>query len=340
VIADLGQDPPEWVLTDGALDFSFKASRLARFKSAHSYGSRTETVLWSELKHPLDKPIGKTRRRNVQPDYSVVAHPSDNAPVGLVVECKQYWKPAAGNFRAALIDYARAHLDAMIVLANYGATPASIAKDLGLDDPGQPVMAFGDVHPLGAGLADFRAAVTKGLQHTGVLAKRTHDRTQAAARFSTPAQREAAKAKARIHTFQSQAAEVVIKLCWDTGGDLDLWAVAYLGGEVLDTVNFETMGDLRWPPYAMLDHDARAAPGQETIKLGVWFHDWLIEVRRHQGSWPQDVVRVEVTIGRRTEVYERRLQASDGDRWLVCVISAASKSALELNRLEALSPPG
>lgn len=319
-IARLADDPREWILTNGALDFSFGASALARFTPEHRFAPRGEIVLWSELKQPIDNPTGKSRKKHVQPDYSVVAHPTDSRPVGLVVECKQYWKPSAGNFRAALIDYARAHASASVLLASYGRTPTSIAADLGLDQADQIVDAFGDVRPFGAGMQSFEAAVRKGLQATGMLAK--HVRMESEASRTTD---DAEKDARRQQTFRNQTAEAVVRLSWATGGDLDLRAIPSPGSG-WSTVKFDDKGHLDWPPYVALDRDDQNAPGCETIKIARLDEDWRIEVHRYGGDWPAEPVRVEVRMHGETTIYERPLAGSDASVWPVCTVGCGART--------------
>ncbi|GEM_PF-3778762 len=336
VITGASKDPLQWVLTSGALDFSFGSSRLARFTPESPYGPRGETVLWSELRHPLKSPMGASRKNGVQPDYSVVAHGSGTTPVGLVVECKQYWKASKRNFRAALIDYARAHPDAAVLLANYGATPASITAELELDNPSQHVKAFGDVHPFGTGLALFIEAVKAGLETTADRAKTLTAHETRVAQAAADADVAEAGLRARSAWFASIIAEVEVQLSWASGGDLDLWAVPVEADEAR-AVSFSATGSPDWPPYAILDHDDRLAPGRETIKICSWNDDWLIKVHRHSGSWPDDAAKVEVRIGQATKTYMRHLTDTDERWWFVCRIDSGSKSIVDL---DSMAPSG
>lgn len=320
-IAKLADDPREWILTNGALDFSFGASALARFTPEHRFTPRGEIVLWSELRQTIDNPIGRSRKKHVQPDYSVVAHSTDSLPVGLVVECKQYWKPSAGNFRAALIDYARAHASASVLLANYGQTPASIAADLGLDQADQVVKAFGDVRPFGAGLESFEAAAREGLQATGILAKHVRMASEASRTSDDAAEKDAE----RQQTFRNQRAEAVVRLSWATGGDLDLRAIPPPGSG-WSTVKFDNKGHLDWTPCVALDRDDQSAPGCETIKIARHDEDWRIEVHRYGGDWPVEPVRVEVCMHGETTVYERPLAGSDTSVWTVCTLECGTRT--------------
>jgi hypothetical protein len=101
----------------GNLPFAFKETILAEIGTA-----RPPMVLFTERKVPLGSPVGKTRKSNAQPDFSVWTD-EDYPRCVLVVEVKHYKKESRRNFGDALVDYAAAHLHADIVLVNYG--PAS-----------------------------------------------------------------------------------------------------------------------------------------------------------------------------------------------------------------------
>jgi len=83
--------------------------------------------IWSELRSPLANPLGKGRKGNIQPDYSLTFEPV-TAPSQTVVaiECKQYRKAHPKNFAHALIDYARGRPNAKVLLVNYGDIPEKI----------------------------------------------------------------------------------------------------------------------------------------------------------------------------------------------------------------------
>jgi hypothetical protein len=114
-------------LEGSVLRFEFKAKRMARLR-----WDGPETSIWCELRTPLAKPVGKGRRGHVQPDYSLLHHdaaaPAKESSI-LEVECKQYLRPDAGGFAAALSDYARGRPRASVVLVTAGrANPDTILR--------------------------------------------------------------------------------------------------------------------------------------------------------------------------------------------------------------------
>lgn len=111
---------------NGVLCFSFAGSLLAETKSTPSF------QVWSELKSYLENPVGKGRKRGIQPDYSILKSPVHNIidSTVLVVECKQYRKQSKRNFTEALIDYAKGRPSAVVVLVNYGPASNKILNDV------------------------------------------------------------------------------------------------------------------------------------------------------------------------------------------------------------------
>lgn len=99
---------------NGELKFAF-----AKTKIADIITSLPRQSLYSERRTPLSQPIGKGRKKAVQPDFSVWTE-DDNDECRLVIEVKHYKKRSRRNFRDVLIDYSRAHPSADVLLVNYG----------------------------------------------------------------------------------------------------------------------------------------------------------------------------------------------------------------------------
>lgn len=103
--------------SNGVLEFGFCEKTLATFK-----GRRDKTELVAERKSRLIDPLGKSRKGNAQPDYGLWR----DGTCTLVVEVKHYKRVAKRSFSEVLVDYARAHPEAEVVLVNYGPTGDSI----------------------------------------------------------------------------------------------------------------------------------------------------------------------------------------------------------------------
>ena len=100
---------------DGELQIAFRETRIAEILSA-----RPALSLYSERRTSFGASIGKDRKANVQPDYGLWQCGTYVEACSLVVEVKHYKRSRRRNFRDALVDYARAHPRAVVVLVNYG----------------------------------------------------------------------------------------------------------------------------------------------------------------------------------------------------------------------------
>lgn len=274
-----------WLLEHGALSYSFAGSELARGPL-----SKGEWAFWAELRRSLASPVSKKRKRSVQPDYTLLSGiDRRNSSAALIVECKQYRTPSVRNFKDALIDYAAAHPDAYILLANYGPVPESTAAGFNADR-GAPVKAFGGVRPFAEGLPLFlqemRAAIDHMVKWSEILAVEALSRER-----STPESRPAASIGR-------------IWLEWATSADLDL-EVHYRDDSQVFDVSYRALGNRDQVPWMSLDHDVRSGPGRETVRVTRWMlgrYDVLIHL--FDGEWPAEViVGVEVAGNPRSFAY-------------------------------------
>lgn len=131
-----------WTLTqiDKALDdyprtiYHVNGALILRFSGTHIGSIETEkgrVHIWSELRSPLDNPLGKGRKRHIQPDYSLTFEPiTDPSQTVVAIECKQYRKANSKNFADALVDYTRGRPNAQVVLINYGDIPKGVADKI------------------------------------------------------------------------------------------------------------------------------------------------------------------------------------------------------------------
>jgi len=112
-------------LSDYKRTIHHKGGRLV-MKFSGTHVSTVETIngnflIWSELKSPLKNPVGKGRKANIQPDYSIASEPvSEIDNTVLAIECKQYKVPKNRTFSEAITDYAAGRPKAKIILVNYG----------------------------------------------------------------------------------------------------------------------------------------------------------------------------------------------------------------------------
>lgn len=136
----------------GELRFAFRQTKIADIVS-----TRPVVSLFAERRTPLDSPIGKGRKNNVQPDYGLWRAEWSREWCSLVVEVKHYKRSDGRNFRDALVDYARAHPCAAVMLVNYG--PVGMSGRLPYDLR-QRCRTVGNLNPRKAEAKDeFRKAV-------------------------------------------------------------------------------------------------------------------------------------------------------------------------------------
>ena len=127
---------------NGSLVLKFSGSHVATLET-----QKGRLHLWSELRSPLAKPLGKSRSSNIQPDYTISFEPiSDPLQTVIVVECKQYRKPSTKNFSDVLNDYSKGRPNAHVFLLNYGRVPSTLLNHV-LAEFHPRVHALGKIHP-------------------------------------------------------------------------------------------------------------------------------------------------------------------------------------------------
>lgn len=109
---------------DGVLIFRFSGTHVGTIETC-----KGRVHIWSELRSPLAEPLGGTRKRHIQPDYTLTFEPiTDSSRTLVVVECKQYFRPSPKRFATTLIDYAKGHPRATVILVNYGTISEKILR--------------------------------------------------------------------------------------------------------------------------------------------------------------------------------------------------------------------
>ena len=100
------------------LIFPFRETHLATIDCKEG-----DILIFSEKRTTLTNPIGKSRTRNIQPDYSFYREPITHTGSSILeIECKQYKKQSTDNFARALIDYSNGRENAKVLVVNYGET--------------------------------------------------------------------------------------------------------------------------------------------------------------------------------------------------------------------------
>ena len=106
---------------NGRITFAFRESLVATV-----HASWPKMRLYTERRSPLSTPIGRTRKENVQPDYGLWRKNGEGDTCQLVIEVKHYKRGSPSRFRDVLIDYARAHPQAQVLLVCHGPADESV----------------------------------------------------------------------------------------------------------------------------------------------------------------------------------------------------------------------
>ncbi|MFS0885459.1 hypothetical protein [Aeromicrobium sp. 179-A 4D2 NHS] len=248
IVEALGRENCRFHVVGGVLSFSFRGSHLASIDTAAG-----QLELWAELRHPYATPIGKGRKRAVQPDYTVTRPPIGAATSAvLAVEAKQYARPSRKNFYGALVDYAGAHVSALVVLANYGPMAPSL-----LTSPPERCRAVGYVRPG----HDAEVASFVGHIRTAV---------------PPPPMPTASESAGVLRPTPRPNVGTGVVLHWSVGLDLDLHLVATDSGT---TTNYLSLPDATAGDLVLLLNDDQAAQGVEIAWISegagpveVWVH--------------------------------------------------------------------
>lgn len=141
---------------DGRMPFAFRKTRLMSIAARDG-----DHTLWTERKVGLHKPIGKGRKRNVQPDFGIWRQSADDDHARLIVEVKHYKEPDFRTFRDAMVDYARAHPCSEVVLVNYGAASGAMSDDPDPYDVAARCHEIGELTPMNFKACDEFAAMIR-----------------------------------------------------------------------------------------------------------------------------------------------------------------------------------
>lgn len=159
MIHAIGIDHFDLFTDGGVLKFGFGAFKLARLKDRFQ-----PLDFMSERRTPGTGLVGKSRKGNIQPDYSVWPNGTITADsCVLAVECKQYKDQSKANFRDALIDYSKTLNRAKVILAAYGPASQSILDEVH-EDLRDRCLIIERLEPTNASkIKEFRDAVRDAL---------------------------------------------------------------------------------------------------------------------------------------------------------------------------------
>jgi hypothetical protein len=301
---------------DGLLSFSFGGSHLATAEATTPH-----LHVWAELRSPLAEPSVLSGRKNIQPDYTLVAEPitSPNSAVA-VVECKQYRRFSKGNFSKAVIDYAAGRPKAMIILAAYGPVRSDFLTSLP-NSVAERITLLGHLRP---GDADARIRFRETLQEAIVK------RFPVTPPTATP----------RIPLASSDEALRSVQLTWGAEpSDLDLHLGVFHAG-AWASVDFRSKGAKADFPWAELDHDVTSGFGPETITFAkILDATYRCYVHRYssEGSLPGSGAEVVVT-QRHGQIRIACPRTGSGSFWHVFDFSAQDESLVIVNTIVVDDP--
>jgi hypothetical protein len=242
---------------DKTLTFSFSGTH---FATIDDFLPRLH--VWAELRSPLSKPVGKGRKKAIQPDYSLITDPITNPKSSIFeVECKQYLRPSRKKFAHALTDYARGRPNAHVVLVNYGKANDNILEDV---DPKirDRTSIIGEMKPNSiSAQKHFKQTIKNSVRRRfGII---------------VPAITE------RVLLKESG----LITLKWESEPlDLDLHLKISSSKDNFE-ISYSVKGNLYEKPYAQLDKDIQNGFGPENIKIKQWIgNKYHCAVKNYSGK--------------------------------------------------------
>lgn len=159
IVDAIGVENLRFWLVDGKLSFDFSGSQLASFNTLVGV-----VDIWAEMKTPHRNPVGKGRRRAIQPDFSITRYPVHAAETTCVaIECKQHKNGKVASNADALSDYVTGLPNARVVLAGYGPLGKTLPDRLD-EGVSRRSEIFPDLHPGNPIQIDhFKSAVRAGI---------------------------------------------------------------------------------------------------------------------------------------------------------------------------------
>jgi hypothetical protein len=305
----------DFMLEGEVFHIPFSAKLLAILKD-----STPELRVWSEVRFPLSKPRGKTRKAGMQPDYTLTVDTED-PPSGsfALVECKQYLRASVKNFSDAVIDYATGQPHADVALVNYGPAGPTIAQVIS-PELASRITIIGDLHPLNP---------ESEVEFHEWIRRETEKVIQKVSPISLPPDGpSASKPLSNVESAQ-------IELRWNaTPRDLDLHV--FVASETV--VNYRTKGTMDSWPWMQLDQDVTRGFGPEIIRIGnnaTQVYRVKVHTYTQDALLTQSAAVVTVTIyGKESKVFNCP-SSGEGTWWHVCDLDFTSGLITEVNTIHS-----
>jgi hypothetical protein len=303
--------------TQGKLEFSFSGSHLA---TAKNY--TPELHVWTELRSNIVNPIGKGRKRGIQPDYSILVPPlSDvvNSTI-LVVECKQYRKFSKKNFKNALIDYATGRPNAEVILVNYGPINEEMLNEI--DEKIRPrTHIIGEMKP---GNIESITKFKELVQSTTELYKNYEVHTKNIKKLKL-----------------EKESKIKIILTWEEKPrDLDLHLLFIELDNICYKINYSNKGKLGIKPFIELENDVTFGGGPEVITINkILEGTYLIAVKNYSNEVPMNVSNSKIRIEINGKVMRIECPGIGvGEWWIVAELNPYKNEYIIHNKIQSSLP--
>lgn len=290
--------------TNQHIKFSFTGTHFATVDSL-----TPRLHIWSELRSPLHNPIGKSRKKAIQPDYSLIKDPiSDISSSIIEVECKQYKQASKTNFLHAVIDYANGRPNAHVILVNYGKIGHTIIDSIPLDIK-ERITMIGDMKPGSpASINQFSTLINR------VISKDYHNKN--------------IEEKSRELYL---APDDKITLSWETNPmDLDIYLRFEHNGKPYK-INYNSKGSADAIPFAFLDNDSTSGNGREVITIKKWLGEkYSFSIHNYSNDADLNKSNAKVTFETSTNKYEFICPKEGRGRWWQVFSVFPNKNNLEI----------
>lgn len=227
---------------DNTLSFSFSGSHIA---TLNNYNPPLE--LWTEVRTYYDSPKSPSRKRHIQPDYTLAigdAYLANNSVA--VIECKQYKKYSKKNFLFAVEDYAGGRPNSNVFLVNYGPISSTLKNNISSKYRNR-VNFQEKVRPLTSGAANFKRLLKK-------IIDQYYDENY----------------MVKLPIYPLPESSCTIRLIWsDKSQDLYLHLIISTKKDKCH-IYYNNTGNKNNYPYASIGSDYQHGKGNEVILINNW----------------------------------------------------------------------
>jgi len=289
------------------LTFSFSGTHLATVDNV-----LPNLHFWSELRSPLANPIGKFRKKAIQPDYSLLKDPVTNSKSSILeIECKQYKKASKQNFIAAVTDYANGRPNAQIVLVNYSSITNNIQNTIPKDLSSRITM-IGNLNPKFQKQIDLLESTI--LESIDINYKKTNS--------------------IEVNDSVQFNEEVdIIEMIWEKGAkDLDLHLL-FKNELTTFEINYNNKGVFNTYPFLSLSEDIQSGSGIESIKINKWLKGkYYISIHNYSKEPSLKESNAKLKVGKQTYLIDSA-KGNNGHWWHVIKIDTNIDKIMIINEI-------